>query len=152
VVELDGIPVSVIGHHQLAIDDDEGQRASRRFVLTVAPGENRRLELSGPRYHGVRWVSREECDEVMVVRMHVEPLPAELELTCPEKGMTLECQDCPGPAGERIYLAEHFPAIEVDAFDTAVWVLFRAPGFQRELKRLILHPGPNPRHIELRRL
>ena len=148
-VAVEGMPVSVMRHHQVTIGDTPSVRASKSLSFILREGERVRVELTGPRYFGRRWISRSECDAQPQLSLQVEPLPAKLTLACPHDGMTMMCEDCPTPVGGKIYFADQFPAIDVEDFETTVWILFRAPGRQRKLQQITLHPGPNVKRVML---
>lgn len=145
------MPVSVMPHHQLGIGGREVRALRSRISLNSLPmGEgSTRLRVLGPRYAGQRMVSAEECREGAVVRLQARPLPARLAFPCAPRGLTLVCPDCPGAAGQGVHLAEDFPAVLMSSFSLEVDVLFRAPGFRRQTRRIQLHPGPNRVHVQL---
>ncbi len=149
VVAIDGMPVSVMRHHQVSIGTAHSRRATETFVFTLGEDERTRVELTGPRYYGRRWISRSECDAQSPLSLSVRPQPAKLTMACPHEGMTLVCEDCPEPIGGKVYFADQFPSIDVESFETTVWILFRAPGRRRKLQQLTLHPGPNVKRVVL---
>lgn len=149
---IEGMPVSVMRHHKVNVGVGPGRRAAQTFSFTLAEHERVRVEVTGPRYMGRRWVSRAECDAEPELSLSVQPLPAELTVTCPPKGTTMVCQDCPAPIGGKVYFPDQFPAIDVEDFETKFWVLFRAPGYQRKLEQITVHPGPNARRLVMEAL
>lgn len=151
-VEVTGMPVPVMSHHRLVVGSDGARPLAPRFELQVGE-EALRLRVLGLRYRGERWVSRQECEAAgRAVQMTVEPLPAHVVFPCPPVGLTVECPRCPGEAGARVFLAEELPPVEMDAWTREIEVLLRAPGYHREVRRLVLHPGPNTVHVTLQRL
>jgi hypothetical protein len=140
------MPVSVMRHHQVTIDGETSRPATTRFSIAVAE-RSVDVAVGGPRFAGRRTVAGSECAEVVLLQVY--PLPAQLIVQCPYAGMTLECPDCPGPAGERIHLAGDFPPIPVEAMETEVEILFRAPGYRRVWRSISLVPGLNRVRVKL---
>lgn len=146
-VEITGMPVSIMRHHRLVVGADDERALAPRVPLELGD-EALRLRVLGLRYHGDRWVSREDCAASRVV-MQVQPLPARVVFPCPPRGLTVACPGCPGEAGQRVYLAEELPPIEMASWSREVVLLLRAPGYHREERTVELHPGPNSVHVEL---
>lgn len=147
-VEVVGIPVSVMPHHRLRIGAQEERTLASRISLRMGPGSTR-LRVLGPRYAGERVVSAEECREGAVVRLRARPLPARVAFPCAPKGLTVACPDCPGASGQGVRLAKDFPPVVMSSFSREIELLFRAPGFRRQTRRVQLHPGPNKVHVQL---
>jgi hypothetical protein len=147
-LEITGMPVSVMRHHRVVVGADD-ERPLASVVLLELGDEGLQVRVLGPRYRGDRWVSRRECEAQGRMVMQVEPLPAKVVFACPPAGLTVACPGCPGEAGTRVYLAEDLPAIAMDAWSREVELLLRAPGYHRQERRLVLHPGPNSVHVEL---
>lgn len=146
-VEVVGMPVSVVPHHRLRVGAGEARPLSARTPLRLAEGTTR-LQVLGPRYRGERQVSAQECREGAVIRFEVEPLPARVTFPCAPQELTIACTGCGAP-GDRVYLPEDFPPVPMTSFTREVELLLRAPGFRRQTRRVRLHPGPNPLHVQL---
>ena len=147
-LEITGMPVSIMRHHRLVVGADEERPLVPRVTLEVGD-EALRLRVLGLRYHGDRWVSRQECEAAARVVLPVQPLPARVVFPCPPKGLTVQCPGCPGEAGQRVYLAEELPPVEMASWSREVTLVLRAPGYHREALEIELHPGPNSVHVEL---
>lgn len=146
------MPVSVMSHHRLVLGDEDERPLVTQVELEVGD-EDLRLRVLGLRYHGERWVSRQECELAHEpLPLTVQPLPAGVVFPCPPKGLTATCPLCPGEAGARVYLAEELPPVEMESWSREIDVLLRAPGYHRQLVHVVLHPGPNTVHAELERL
>lgn len=147
-IEITGMPVSIMRHHRLVVGADDERPLEPRMTLEVGD-EALRVRVLGLRYHGDRWVSRQECEAAPRVVLPVQPLPARVVFPCPPRGLTVACPGCPGEASTRVYLAEELPPIDMDSWSREVTLLLRAPGFHRQELRVELHPGPNSVHVEL---
>jgi hypothetical protein len=147
-VEVTGMPVSLMRHHRVVVGADDERPLAQRLTLEVGD-EALRVRVLGLRYHGDRWVSRQECAATSRVVLTVQPLPARVVFPCPPRGLTVACPSCPGEAGERIYLAEELPPVEMESWSREVTLVLRAPGYNRRELRVELHPGPNSVHVEL---
>jgi hypothetical protein len=150
-VEITGMPVSIMRHHRLVVGADDERPLVSHLTLEVGD-EALRLRVLGLRYHGDRWVSRQDCEATPRVVLPVQPLPARVVFPCPPKGLTVACPGCPGEAGQRVYLAEELPPVDMESWSREVTLVLRAPGYHREALRVELHPGPNSVHVELEAL
>lgn len=150
-IEITGMPVSVMRHHRLVVGASDERPLAARVALELGDVALR-VRVLGLRYHGDRWVSRQECEVSRRVVMQVEPLPARVVFPCPPKGLTVACPGCAGEAGARVYLAEELPPIEMESWSREVELLLRAPGYHRQERSVVLHPGPNRVHVELEAL
>jgi len=150
-IEITGMPVSIMRHHRLVVGADDERPVDSHVTLEVG-NEALRLRVLGLRYHGDRWVSRQECEATPRVQLPVVPLPARVVFPCPPKGLTVACPSCPGEAGQRVYLAEELPPVDMESWSREVTLVLRAPGYHREELRVELHPGPNSVHVELEAL
>lgn len=144
------MPVSIMRHHRVVVGADDERPLTSRVALVLGD-EPLRVRVLGLRYHGDRLVSRQECEGSRVV-LQVQPLPARVVFPCPPRGLTVACPGCPGEAGQRVYLPEELPPIEMSAWSRSVTFLLRAPGFNRRELEVELHPGPNTVHVELEAL
>jgi hypothetical protein len=149
-LEVAGMPVAIMRHHRVVVGADDERPLTPRVALVLGE-EPLQVRVLGLRYQGERFVSRQECERSRVV-MQVEPLPARVVFPCPPAGLTVTCAACPGEAGQRVYLAEELPPIEMAGWSRTVTFLLRAPGFNRRELEVELHPGPNSVHVELEAL
>lgn len=147
-LEVTGMPVSVMRHHRLVVGAADERPLAEHVVLELGD-ETLRVRVLGLRYHGDRWVSRQECAVEHRVVLTVQPLPARVVFPCPPRGLTVTCSGCGGEAGARVYFAEELPPIAMDAWTREVELLLRAPGYRRQEQRVVLHPGPNSVHVDL---
>lgn len=147
-VEVVGMPVSMMPHHRLGVGPTQERTLASRMPLSLDEGSTQ-LRVLGPRYRGERTVSAQECSQGEVVQLEARPLPARIVFPCAPSRLTIACSQCGGAAGERVYLAEDFPPVEMSSFSREVELLFRSPGYRRETRTVRLHPGPNRLHVEL---
>jgi len=60
-VEIEGMPVSIMRHHRLVVGADEERPLAPRVALELGD-EALRVRVLGLRYHGDRWISRQDCE------------------------------------------------------------------------------------------
>ena len=148
MVEVVGMPVSVMHHHYLVVGKDEEHPVTTTIALRLSEGSTQ-LRVRGPRYHGQRGLDAAQCSGGARVEIQVDPLPARVAFPCAPVGMTVECSGCPDEVEPRVYLAEEFPPVPMSSFSREIEVLLRAPGFRHESRTIQLYPGPNSVQVQL---
>jgi len=147
-VEVSGMPISVMRHHRLAVGADDERALEARVDLHLE-GRAAQLQVIGPRYEGQRRLAAGECRDGAVVPLQATPRPARITFPCAPRGLTVACVRCPPSVGTRVHLAHDLPPMPMTGFTEEVELLLRAPGFQRQTRRVSLHPGPNTVRVQL---
>ena len=146
-VEVAGMPVSIMGHHQLVAGHDR-YPVQRRMPVHMIEDEMV-LRVSGPRYSGALRVDRAQCRPGEVLRIDVKPLPARMSFPCAPPELTVECAQCPGHTKPLIRSAKAFPPLRMSSFTEQFEVVLRAPGYRRKTQMIRVHPGHNKIEVSL---
>lgn len=148
VVEVRGIPPSMIGYHRLRAGTGEAWRAEPSLLIP-RPSVSTWLTLEGPRFEGSRALEPGDCDPGPVI-VKARPRPARVQFTGAPVNAVVECDGCPDERG--VVMVDAFAPVPMCGLRLHIDLTLKARNHKTRRVRVVLFPGDNRVDARLERL